>query len=166
MENPEVYYVNNSPAPKKGFAIAGLILGIASVVLGYETWYLGVAAGVVGLILSIRAKKSYEAAGMKSGMATAGFILSIVGLAVSCFGLVMCITCGGCLMSAGTGALTEGLVDGDLPSDIAKDIADSLGSAASDIAEGLGGAASDIAEGLGEAASELAQAATEISGVM
>lgn len=155
MENQEVYYVNNSPAPKKGFAIAGLILGIASVVLGYETWYLGVAAGVVGLILSIQAKKSYEASGEKNGMATAGFILSIVGLAVSCLGLVMCITCGGCLMSAGTGALAEGLVEGEIPSDLAKDIADSLG-----------GAASDIAEGLGEAASELAEAATEIANIV
>ena len=154
MENETIYTVEH-PAPKKGFAIAALVLGIASVALGYEAWYLGVTAGVVGLVLSVMAKKSYEEIGEKNGMATAGFILSIVGIALSCLGLVMCIACVGCSTVAGAGALTGGLAEGDLPSDLAQDIADSLNSA-------MG----DIASGLGEAASELAQAATEIAGVI
>lgn len=154
MENPEIYNVQ-APAPKKGFAIAGMVLGIVSVVTGYEAWYIGVAAGVVGLILSIKAKKSYEEIGQKNGMATAGFILSIVGLAVSAFGLIMWITCLGCVSVATTTAVAEGLAEGDIPSDIAQDIADGINSA-------LG----DISSGLGEASSELAQAATEVSGII
>ena len=142
-------------APKKGFAIAGMVLGIASVVLGYEAWYLGVAAGIVGLVLSIKAKKSYEAVGQKNGMATAGFVLSIVGICLSAAGFVACITCAGCMATAGTGAIAGELLEGELPSDLMEDIAGNLSSAAS-----------DISDGLREAASELAQAATEISGVL
>ncbi len=131
-------------APKKSFAIAGMILGIASVALGYESWYLGVAAGIVGLILSLQAKKSYEALGQKNGMATAGFILSIVGLGLSALGLVACITCGGCLSAIGTGALASGLVDGQIPDN----------------------AMSDLSSALDEAGSALKEAASEVSSIL
>lgn len=126
MENPNVYYVNQNPEPKKGFAIAGLALGIASLVLGYEAWTLGVATGIVGLVLSIQAKKSYEAIGLKSGMATAGFVLSIVGLALSAVGLVVCISCGSCLTLAGSGALIGEVENDSLASDLLEDLSSDI----------------------------------------
>ena len=80
---------------KKGLAITGLILGIAACVCcwaGYGA-IAGIVCGIVGLILSINAKKSYTAIGQKSGMATAGLILSIIGLILSVIMLIACVIC-------------------------------------------------------------------------
>lgn len=88
---------------KKGLAIAGLILGIASLCtawFGYGA-LAGIACGIIGIILSVLAKKSYTAIGQKSGMATAGLILSIIGLVLS---IIMFIACVICATVAGTAA--------------------------------------------------------------
>lgn len=55
--------------------IASLVLGIVSVVL--PILGINLAAGIVGIILAKKQKKIYP-----NGIATAGFILSIIGLAV------------------------------------------------------------------------------------
>lgn len=81
---------------KKGFAIASMILGIASCVLAWWGIAFGVISlvcAVVGLILAIQAKKSYTAIGQKNGMATAGLILSIIGIVLSIIGIIACGVC-------------------------------------------------------------------------
>ena len=58
----------------KGLAIASLILGIASVCTGYI--FVGVACGIVAIILSAKSKQAIG----PNGMATAGLVLGIIGV--------------------------------------------------------------------------------------
>jgi hypothetical protein len=79
-----------------GKAIASLILGIISVVcifFGYGA-LLGIILAVIGLVLGISAKKTAP-----SGMATAGIVLSIIGLAACAIAFLACIACVGALAS-------------------------------------------------------------------
>jgi len=81
-----------------GKAIASLVLGIISLVLiftGYGT-LVGIISGVVGLIIGIGARKENP-----SGMATAGIVLSIIGLAMCAIVFVSCVICVGTLASLG-----------------------------------------------------------------
>ena len=75
---------------KKGLAIAGLVFGICALASSWSG-YVGIICGIVGLILSIIAMKSYKDLGQKSGMATAGLVLSIIGLVLSIILLVTCV---------------------------------------------------------------------------
>ena len=84
-------------APNSNKAIASLVLGIVSVVcvfFGYGA-LLGIALGVVGLILGINAKKEAP-----SGMATAGIILSIIAIAICAVAFIACVACIGIGLSA------------------------------------------------------------------
>ena len=86
---------------KKGLAIASLILGIAACVIawwGIAFGIIGIICAIVGLILAINAQKSYKALGQKSGIATAGLILSIIGLVLSIVGTIVC----GIVLAAGS----------------------------------------------------------------
>lgn len=96
--------VQNTPEPdqqvveKKGFAIASLVLGIVAIVSGCA-WYVAIPCAIVGLILGIMANKV-----KKTGMATAGIVLSIIALVLAV------------LVIAGLGALfgigaSQGLFD-------------------------------------------------------
>ena len=77
-------------AKSNGKAIASLVLGIISLVLiftGYGT-IVGIIAGTSASSW-INARKENP-----SGMATAGIVLSIIGLAVCAFVFVSCVICG------------------------------------------------------------------------
>lgn len=107
---------------KKGLAIAGLIFGIAACVCcwaGYGA-IAGIVCGIVGLILSIKAKKSYTEIGQKSGMATIGMVLSIVGLALSVIMLIACVIC--------AAAVSTGIQNGDITIDQLNSALDELSS--------------------------------------
>ena len=76
-------------------AIAGLVCGIVSIVLmliGIFTvgigGIIGLAVGIVGLVLSIMAKKE-----MASTMATAGLVISIVGVSLCAIFGLGCYVC-------------------------------------------------------------------------
>lgn len=69
---------------KDGLAIAGMVVGILSVLLICMNW-IGILVGVVGLILSILGIKSIR----RKGMATAGIICSVVGLLGSILVLIL-----------------------------------------------------------------------------
>lgn len=60
----------------KGFAIAGMVLGIISIVCCCS-WYIGGICGIVGLVLSIIALVKKLPG---RGMAIAGVICSVIGL--------------------------------------------------------------------------------------
>jgi len=65
--------------PGRGLAIASLVLGIASL-------FLGLIVGIVGIVLAILAKKQ----GFNGGIATAGLVLSIIGIVFGVFWLILC----------------------------------------------------------------------------
>ncbi|MBP3800108.1 MAG: hypothetical protein ILA19_03910 [Bacilli bacterium] len=71
------------------FALAGLILGISSLVGEWIPYVsiLAIPAGIVGIVLSVKGLKSNT----KRGMAMAGLVCSIVSLAI--FVLVLICAC-------------------------------------------------------------------------
>lgn len=73
------YYADSTPnqnidKSKNGMALASMILGIVSVVIGC-CWFISIACAVVALILGILSVKSE-----KRGMAIAGIVLGSIGI--------------------------------------------------------------------------------------
>ena len=87
--------VNGGTEPGRGAAIAALILGIASIVFWFLGGLLSIPCGIAGIVLANSAKK----AGNQSGMRTAGFIMSLVGLILGALIFVGCVACVGILGS-------------------------------------------------------------------
>lgn len=92
----------------KGAAIASLICGIISVVfvlIGLFTGAFGslvcIIAGIVGLVSAANAKK----AGFEGGLRMAGFVLSIIGLALGAIIFVSCVACAAACSACGFGSL-------------------------------------------------------------
>lgn len=80
---------NNAKIPGKGAAVASLVMGIIAVILwffGYSS-IVSVVLGAIGLICAGNAKK----AGFSSGMRTAGFVLSLIGLIGGAVAFVACV---------------------------------------------------------------------------
>lgn len=80
-------------------ATASLVLGILSVILSIVLSvsfgaYIALGLGIIGLVLSVSSRK-FE----PSGMATAGFILSLVGAIMAGIFSVINITCTACVSS-------------------------------------------------------------------
>lgn len=83
-----------SPNPSNGKAVASLVLGIISLIFIFLGIYaiLGIVLGIIGLILGISAKKEAP-----SGMATAGIVISIIGLGICALTFLACVACVGAL---------------------------------------------------------------------
>ncbi|MDR1668522.1 MAG: DUF4190 domain-containing protein [Oscillospiraceae bacterium] len=81
-------------------AVASLVLGIISLVFMFipGVSFVGIAAGVVAVILGALAMKQLKAAGQPTGMATAGLVMGIVGLAIA---TIVTIVCGAAICAAG-----------------------------------------------------------------
>lgn len=84
-----------------GFAIAGLVLGILSIVSSFTIVFaglgwLGLVLGIVGIVMGVMAKKRNP-----SGMATAGLVLSIIGTVLCGITFVACVACIGAVGTAG-----------------------------------------------------------------
>lgn len=73
--------------------IASLVLGIIAVIVGLFSagalGWLGAILAIIGIILGALAKKNPE----KKGIATAGLVLSIIGLILSLLLYIACIAC-------------------------------------------------------------------------
>lgn len=65
-------------ADKPGFAIAGLVLGIITLVAWLLMPLIGYITGIVGIILSVKGMKS-----SRKSMAIAGLVMCIVGLVIT-----------------------------------------------------------------------------------
>lgn len=65
---------------KKNLSTAALIVGIVAVLLSLRYILLGIATGIVGIVISVNARKN-EPAG--NNMATAGMICSIVATVIA-----------------------------------------------------------------------------------
>lgn len=81
-------------------AIASLVLGIVAIVFSFIPGlnFLGLISGIVGLVLGVIAKKKTP-----SGMATAGLVVSIIGVVLTALVLIACVACYGraaCLLSS------------------------------------------------------------------
>ena len=85
-----------TPAPQR--SVAGKVLSIISMILGICGLipFGGIASAIVGLILGIIGKKKNSEVGAPTGMATAGIIMSIIGLAFSIIFTIVCLTCASC----------------------------------------------------------------------
>ena len=85
----------------KTFAIIGLVLGALAICFSfvYMVNIGALVAGIVGLVLSVLAKKSFKEAGGKQGLATAALVVSIVGLVLSVIGFFTCTVCVSALAS-------------------------------------------------------------------
>lgn len=69
-------------APTSGMAVAALVLGIIGVV---SSWcFIGLIPAILGVVFGVIGRKETTGPGAKSGrgMATAGLITGIVGLAI------------------------------------------------------------------------------------
>ncbi|MBO4889547.1 MAG: hypothetical protein J5574_01030 [Lachnospiraceae bacterium] len=92
--------------PGKGMAIASLVLGILGVCVG---WFYGVGCvlGIIGIVLAVKSGNTDQAAGFpKSGLATAGLVLSIIAV-VTGAGCLICTVCTGA--AAGCAGLAEAM---------------------------------------------------------
>ncbi|HEX2573512.1 MAG TPA: DUF4190 domain-containing protein [Polyangia bacterium] len=76
--------------------VAALVLGILSTICSLTVllWPVGVALGVVALILGIVGRKSAAANNQPTGLATAGLALGGVGLAL---GILLFVSCAACV---------------------------------------------------------------------
>lgn len=75
-------------------AVAALVLGIIGTILcWFPAVLLGVPLALVGLILGILARKNAQETQQPTGMATAGLVMSIVGLTLGILLSAMCFAC-------------------------------------------------------------------------
>ncbi|MPN19228.1 hypothetical protein SDC9_166594 [bioreactor metagenome] len=70
--------------------VAPLVLGIISCIFIFSgpLIFIGAILGVIGLVLGINANKI-----QKSGMATAGIVLSLIGLIICLISFFACVAC-------------------------------------------------------------------------
>ena len=82
------YRADNSKT--SGLGVASLVLGIISIVcawFGYGA-IVGIILGIVGVVLGAMGRKQSQ-----TGLATAGFVCSLIGLALSTARLICVIAC-------------------------------------------------------------------------
>ena len=90
----------------KGLSVAGLVLGICSVVVGLIiNGWVGLICGIIGIVLSVMGRNKAKAAGAPTGMGTAGLVLSIIGTAIIAVVVISAIIC----VSAAEAALGDAL---------------------------------------------------------
>jgi hypothetical protein len=75
--------------------IAALVLGIVSIVFCFTGGLVFVApiAGIVGIILAVIARKNAKAAKEPTGAATAGLVMSIIGVVLGAIITIACLVC-------------------------------------------------------------------------
>jgi magnesium-transporting ATPase (P-type) len=82
----------HGPVPGKGQAIASMVLGICCLVFSFGAFF-SIAMAIVGLVLGVISKRKLFDYGAPTGMATAGIIMSIIGLALSVILWIACAAC-------------------------------------------------------------------------
>lgn len=83
---PTVEAVVEQPKQNNALAIVSLVLGIISIVLGCCGSWIAIVLGIGGIVCSVLSKKQG-----KTGMGTAGFICSIVGIVLAIVVLVLAL---------------------------------------------------------------------------
>lgn len=93
----------------KGMTIAGFICGIAALVLAWFglTSLIALPLAIVGLVLSVKGGKAYQAAGTPNGLAKAGLIIGIIAVvltAITFFTCGICYICATCAVNSANNA--------------------------------------------------------------
>lgn len=81
-------------------AIAALVLGIVSLVIGIffpSVGWLGAIVAIVGIILGSTARKKQDE---QHKIATAGMVCSIVGIVINLIFYIACVACVGVIAAA------------------------------------------------------------------
>lgn len=91
----------------KALAVTGLVLGVLalffSLILAWIFPIMNIPAlicAIVGIVLSVMGNKQARAAGLPTGLGTAGMILSIIGTVVAAIGFFSCTLCYICACSS------------------------------------------------------------------
>ena len=75
-------------------AVAALVLGIIGIVFSwFPAVVIGVPLAIIGIILGIVARKNATATAQPTGMATAGLVVSIIGLVFATLSTITCMAC-------------------------------------------------------------------------
>lgn len=80
-EHDQYYHQQMPQKQDNGLAVAGMILGIASIPMSCCLGIYGLVIGIIGLILSIVSRKR-----TKGGIGVAGIVCSVIGIVI---GLLM-----------------------------------------------------------------------------
>lgn len=108
MDQMQPNVENNAQPGNSGgnntLAIVSLVLGILSIVFSFVNIYVGLVLGIVGIVMGVKARKQAP-----SGIATGGFVCSIVGTALSAAMLVCALCALGTLASIGVAAAGAGV---------------------------------------------------------
>lgn len=93
----------------KGMSVAALVLGIVSIVLAwfYMINTIALVTGIVGIVLAVKGKKAAQESQSPTGMATAGLVLSIIGLCFAVIGFLSCTLCVLCTANAVAGTMSD-----------------------------------------------------------
>lgn len=86
----------------KGQSIAGLVLGIVSLVIcwfGFAA-FVALPLAIVGLVLACVGGKKLKANGQKSGIATAALVIGIISVVLSSITFITCGLCVACVAAA------------------------------------------------------------------
>lgn len=77
----------------KGMSIAALVLGILGIVGAWipVVRYFTLVCAVLGIIFGVKGRAKATAAGVPTGLATAGFVLGIIGTACEVIGIICAI---------------------------------------------------------------------------
>ncbi len=80
----------------KGMSIAALVLGILGIIGAWipVVKYFTLVCAVLGIIFGVKARQKAAAAGVPTGLATAGFVLGIIGTACEVIGIICTIAAG------------------------------------------------------------------------
>ena len=103
-----------NPLDGRAFSITALVIGCCSVALCWTPVMniILLACGILAIIFGNKGRKmSIMAYGKPSGIATAGFVLGIVGTAITGLGAVSCVACYACssCISCGTADMFNSL---------------------------------------------------------
>lgn len=104
MEKHKILSSNEATKQQsEGIYVASLVLGIFSLLLG-QIPILGLILAIVSLVITIKAKKKLKSNNGKSGLVTAGLVLTIIGLVIAIGSTLMI---GGLFMLGGNDSILE-----------------------------------------------------------
>ncbi len=81
-------------------AVASLVLGIVSLVIGFfisSAGWLGALIAIIGIVLGASARKKYDE---QYKIATAGMVCSIIGIVINLIFYIACVACAGAIAAA------------------------------------------------------------------
>lgn len=86
-----------TPNGSNGTAIASLVLGIVSILATCFSPLVAIIAAIIGIVLSVNAKKNYG----PSGFSKAGMVCSIIGIVLAIIMVIIGIVAAGFLVGLG-----------------------------------------------------------------